>query len=79
MPAFHYSLFRHDCAGILPPLSPDTMGYVWHSQAEPGADAIMRDESVIDITNSTPGSPGNRAGDLEETLATEQGVQADSS
>ncbi|KAJ5152420.1 hypothetical protein N7492_009700 [Penicillium capsulatum] len=65
------------CARILPSPSPDSMGNVWHSQAESGAGAIMRDESVMDITNSTPGSRGDRAGDQGETLATIQGVQAD--
>ncbi|KAJ5115529.1 hypothetical protein NUU61_001288 [Penicillium alfredii] len=65
------------CARILPSPSSDSMGNVWHSQAESGAGAIMRDDSVMDITNSTPGSRGDRAGDQGETLATIQGVQAD--
>ena len=69
---------RSPCTRILPSRSPGSMGNAWHPQAESGAGAIMRDESAMDITNSTPGSQGDRAGDQGETLATIQGVQADS-
>ncbi|KAJ5183289.1 hypothetical protein N7492_000905 [Penicillium capsulatum] len=66
------------CERIFAPPSPDLMGNVRHSPAEPGADAVMCDESVMDITNSTPEDQGDRAGDREEMVATIEGVHADS-
>ena len=66
------------CARNLPLPSPDLMGNVRHSQAEPGADAALRDESIMDATHSIPEDQRDRAGDREEMVATIQRVQADS-